>query len=252
MITRKLALIAGLAMASSWFASQGLAAEGPKRNPVIALSPDGKTLATGSWDGTIKLHDVEKGIERHQLQAGVGPEMAQVSAQIWWPKLLFSPDGKTLASHRANEGIHLWDVAQGRKKTTLPSHADYLSFSPTSNFLAVAENYHGDPWVAKLTIWEVATGKKVASFTEKGQEILSVTFSPQGKSVALALNGREGNFVKLRDIASGKETASIKGKYAAVTRNGKTIVIVGNPETFTLLDLETGTKQEGLKAMSAR
>ena len=66
----------------------------------LALSPDGKSLATGDQDGTIKLWDVQTGRERAAIKGHRGT--------IW--SVAFSPDGKTLASGSHDKTIKLWNV----------------------------------------------------------------------------------------------------------------------------------------------
>jgi WD40 repeat protein len=69
----------------------------------VAWSADGKTLASASWDRTVKLWDVATGQERATL---LGHE-DNVSAVAW------SPDGKTVASAGFDKTIKLWDVSTG-------------------------------------------------------------------------------------------------------------------------------------------
>jgi WD40 repeat protein len=70
----------------------------------VAYSPDGKTLASGSIDQTIKLWDVATGKEQATLK-GHTRYVASVA---------FSPDGKTLASGSEDRTIKLWDVTTGK------------------------------------------------------------------------------------------------------------------------------------------
>jgi WD40 repeat protein/tRNA A-37 threonylcarbamoyl transferase component Bud32 len=98
----------------------------------VAISRDGRTLASGSWDGMVRVWDVadvDHPALRHTL---VGH-----AAMVW--SVALSPDGTTLASAGADGTVKLWDPAIGRERCTLLGH-DHpvyaVAFSPDGRILA--------------------------------------------------------------------------------------------------------------------
>ena len=91
----------------------------------IAFSPDSRTLASGSIDKTIRLWDVNTGQQKRTLTAQdwLGEQFYNVGHV---QEVIFSPDGRTLASGMWRGSIHLWDTVTGKKKKTFTGHTRWV------------------------------------------------------------------------------------------------------------------------------
>jgi hypothetical protein len=141
----------------------------------VAFSPDGRLLASGSWDNTVKLWDVATGREVRTLRGHTD----------WVRSVAFSPDGRLLASGSWDNTVKLWDVATGREVRTIRGHdieVESVAFSPDGRRLASGS---GD---GTVKLWDVATGQEVGTlrgYTDSALGwVLSVAFSPDGRRLA--------------------------------------------------------------------
>lgn len=94
----------------------------------VAFSPDGKILATGNYDSTIKLWKVEDGQEIHTL--------TKHSGTVWC--VAISPDGKSLVSGSYDQTIKVWNLQTGQEICTFLGHleaVDSVAISPDGQTL---------------------------------------------------------------------------------------------------------------------
>src|SRR5262249_3471309 len=153
----------------------------------IAFSPDGRLLACGFKDGTIRLWTVADGREASRPLGGYLP-LAQ---------LAFSPDGETLAAGNPGGGVNLWSVTSGLPKDPVRGHEGRVygvAFSPDGRWLASG----GFDQTVQLV--DRASGQRVPTF-RSDTAITSLTFSPDSRTLA-AGSAAPGPFLYLWDLTS--------------------------------------------------
>jgi hypothetical protein len=173
----------------------------------VAISSDGKRLATGSWDETVKIWDLATRKELTTLELNLGRVYS----------LTFSPDGRTLASGHRDGVAKLWDVATGKELAALPHpkrvHVFSVAFSPVESTLATAARPNAQS-PNTVRIWDTAKGRELVAVNgHKDGSALFVGFSPDGKCLASA--GDDGT-VKLWDPTTGKELAAFDSDVASI------------------------------------
>ncbi|MBD2203040.1 serine/threonine protein kinase [Calothrix sp. FACHB-1219] len=195
----------------------------------VAFSPDGKTLASGSDDKTIKLWNVETKQEIRTLKGHL--------QWIW--TVAFSPDGKTLASGGADRNIKLWNISTGEEIRTLKGHKDGIAavaFSPDGNTLATASLDN------TIKLWNVSTGAVISTLSGHNKAVSTISFSPDGQTLA---SGSWDNKIKLWNVATGKEIRTFSGHTqliltVAFSPDGMTLASGSKDKTIKLWNLVTG------------
>jgi RNA polymerase sigma factor (sigma-70 family) len=200
----------------------------------VAYSPDGKSIATASWDGTVRVWDAKTGEEvrrmgldetkRERLQSG------EPSSNTFH-QIAFSPDNAFLVTVKRESTdefvVLVWNRRSGEKVRTFPADGASFAISPDGKLIACGAS-------RIIRLYELATGDLVREIhgDEKQLRIASLTFSPDGKT--LISTGHpptpqrgDGVFrltimpdvMRLWDVATGEERPSTLNG-AVVGRHG--------------------------------
>jgi small GTP-binding protein len=194
----------------------------------LAFDPEGRTLASGSRDGTVKLWGVASG----KLLRTLGGH----KHYVW--SVAFDSAGRTLASGSSDGTVKLWEVASGKLLRTLEWRGGYVcsvALDPEGRTLASG----GTDKTVKL--WEVVSGKLLRTLEGAKDYVWSVAFDPAGRTLA---SGSGDNTVKLWEVASGKLLRTLEGHTSSVDAvafsvDGRLLASKGNDRTLRLWSCET-------------
>ena len=162
------------------------------------------------------------------LRSNVKPELV-IQAGHTKPinAVVFSPDGRWIASGGKDDTIKIWDLATGYVLRTLYAHSsnvNALAVSPDGKFLASASGDMTDKrdlstfkrggivgGMADNTVrvWDVLTGREIRVLRGHELPVGGVAFSTDGRSLTTA----SGDSVKVWDLSTGNELRSQKTKY---------------------------------------
>lgn len=197
----------------------------------LAVSPDGKTLASASVDKTVKLWEIASGKELATLRGHANSVFA----------VAFSPDGKMIASGD-HDTIKLWDATTQMQIATLKGHSEVvmcLAFSPDGTTLASGS------WDLKIRLWDTRSNKTIAIFTGHGPAssgVWSVCFSPDGKTLA---SGGGDSSIRIWDIQAAKEVIMLREdsllgvQSVAFDKSGKHLASSGCGTSLRIWDIKT-------------
>ena len=207
----------------------------------LTFSPDENTLATGSWDCTVKLWDMRSGALIATLEGHTD----------YVQSIAFSPDGKQLATGSDDQTLRIWDMASGACLRTIHAHTDNtygVAWSPDGQSIASCG------FDCLLRVWDVASGDCLQTLAGHTGPMTKVAFSPDGRLLA---SGSFDHTVRIWELATGdciqrftEHTSTVIA--IAWSPDGRTIASAGFDGTIRLWNANQSSSQRVLLGLGLR
>jgi WD40 repeat protein/serine/threonine protein kinase len=243
----------------------------------VVFSRDGRQLASGSADKTVKLWNPArseptrsfKGHTDQVLQVAFSPDGTQIASasadetiKLWHTSFrrdtrtlashttgvtcaAISPDGKRIVSGSSTPAPKLWDAVAGKEQVdnllgwlVLRQHSQRIAGVA---FSPDGKRFATASWDKTLKVWDAVTLGVVHVLEGHDDQVLAVAFSPDGKQIA---SGSRDATVKLWDAETGMELSTLRGHAAAVSSvafrpDSALLVSAGHDRVLKLWDVAT-------------
>jgi WD40 repeat protein len=207
----------------------------------VALTPDGRCAISASWDGTLRLWDLESA---QSIQTFEGHTDYVCAVAV-------TPDGDFAISGSADRTLRLWDLKSGQSIRTFVGHTGPVN--------AVALTPDGSRAVSASTdrtlrLWDLESGQSIHTLEGHAGPVNAVALAPEGHS---AVSASSDNTLRLWDLENGESIRTLQGhpdwvQAVVVMPDGQRIISGSSDYTLRVWDLRSGETLRTLEGHTNR
>ncbi|MEI6380720.1 MAG: WD40 repeat domain-containing protein, partial [Cyanobacteriota bacterium ELA615] len=198
----------------------------------VAITPDGQSIVSGDFDGTIKIWNAGKCLRTLKGHASRAWSDCNVRS------VAITPDGQFIVSSSDDYGgsdytINIWDINTGECLKTLEGHTHVIwSVAITPDGQSIVSGSYDNT----IKIWDINTGACIKTLEGHKNSVSSVVITPDGQYI---VSGSYDNTIKIWDINTGTCIKTLEGHTdtiwsAAITPDGQYIVSGSDDKTIKI------------------
>ena len=154
----------------------------------VALTADGRTAVSASWDNTLKVWDVQTGALRHTLAGHTD----------WVKHVALTADGRTAVSASEDKTLKVWDVQTGALRHSLAGHTDWVKHVALT---ADGRTAVSASWDNTLKVWDVQAGTLRHTLAGHTASVNHVALTADGRT---AVSASDDKTLKVWDVEKGE------------------------------------------------
>lgn len=192
----------------------------------IAITPDGRKAISGTYDGSVKVWDLESG-ECIRTLEGHSDTTSSVC---------ITPDGRTAVAGCSDGFLIVWDLESGECLRSIEGHSASINSISITADGRTAVSGSSD---RILKVWDLGNGECLGTLEDIDEYITcnQIGITADGSKV---LSSRYDDTIEMWDLDTGDCIGTLRGRIVSITPDGKMAISASTDNTLKIWDLESG------------